>query len=76
MIGTIKNNKHLNLSYQTLLYQDINEALIDDMITVIDAFELIKQAIELGRIEDNEAFEILDKLINDGLISENDLNDF
>ena len=76
MIATITNNENSIMNDESILYEDVYESLINNEITINDAFEIIKESNEHGIINDDEVFEILEGLIGDGLITEDDLNDF
>lgn len=75
-LSTIRNNENSIMNYQSTLFEDVYESLINNEITINDAFEIIKESNERGIINDDEVFEILEGLIGDGLITEDDLNDF
>lgn len=76
MIGTCKTFLNDSLSNETILLNELIEMLKNDSLTVIDIFEIIHEAIDTNEIKPSESVEIIEYLINDGLISEDDLIDF
>ena len=61
---------------KTFLLNELIEMLKNNSLTVIDIFEIIHEAIDSNEIKPSESVEIVENLINNGLISEEDLINF
>lgn len=61
---------------KTFLLNELIEILKNNSLTVIDIFEIIHEAIDSNEIKPSESVEIVENLIDGGLISEDDLINF
>ena len=76
MIGTSKTFLNDSLNNETILLNELIEMLKNNSLAVIDIFEIIHEAIDSNEIKPSESVEIIEYLINIGLISEDDLINF
>lgn len=76
MIETSKTFLNDSLNNETILLNELIEMLKNNSLTVIDIFEIIHEAIDSNEIKLSESVEIIENLVDGGLISEDDLIDF
>lgn len=76
MVGTSKTFLIDSLSNETILLNELVKMLKNNNLTIVDVFEIIHETIDKDEIKPSEGVKIIEFLINDGLISEDDLIDF